>query len=157
MDSFDIDQILSIFLGEISRPNENGHLITEALARVAESYSKYNKDGPKTFQTLAIKWIIMCLENFVQLTCMENNYNQALYNLACFFLISCDSATLPFQKQLLFDIFHSELEEEVIEEIFLISGVAFSKLLTTDSLQGLAQSFLKIGKEPYLTLVANIQ
>jgi hypothetical protein len=59
---------------------------------------------------------------------VDNNYNQALYNMTCFFLICCNE-DLPMQKQLLYDIYHSDLKEQVIEEIFLLSGLQFFNLL----------------------------
>lgn len=76
------------------------------------------------------------------------------------------------QKQLLFDIYHNGLRDQVVEEIFLLSGmiffsffsftiltflgVAFSKLLPPDSLKVLITSLSKIRKDPYLTLLRNI-
>jgi hypothetical protein len=131
--------------------------------------------------------------------------NQALYNMTCFFLIACPG--LPLQKQFLHDIYYSHIRDEVVEEIFLLSGmpvvidyisffiirfgwcivsvesifyffiiiiinffiilflfaspslpgIAFAHLLTPEARRDIVKSLTKIAKDPYLSLLQNIQ
>jgi len=66
-------------------------------------------------------WIIMCLDNFVQLVALSRE-KQALWTLTCLLLIGCRH---PMRNILLKDILYGDLTLPLIYDIFVFAGIDY--------------------------------
>jgi len=148
LDSFDGEQIMSFLFGELSKPVNNDHLITEALFKILQVKSKANSLRP-----LVINWTIMCLDNFVQI-----GDKHVLLCLSCLFLI-IGSKQYPINTVLLNDLYYGSLEEKLVQDIFFISGSQFllSEDLPAEGKNTLLTSLKKLNSEPFVSLASEYE
>jgi len=152
IDSFQGEQILSFVIGELSKPTENGHFITEALQHVIEIDKKTTDQPP--LQELAVHWIIMCLDNFIQIVAIPGGEKHALFSLTCLLLLACKNS---MRTIFLHDLYYTPNIESQIETIFLFAGVEFYVMLETTQQKDFILALSKITKGPYRALLALIE
>jgi hypothetical protein len=149
--SFNPDQMLSMLIGELARPEagvQNIALILfHTLSRLkdikktegASANGSPTKAGtspvgspiqvPSFLASLSAsdidatvtRWILMCLESFVQLSNIPSKLDHAQWALAALFLAASPN---PLQRILFFDLI-AEQELHVDDRVFVLAGVDF--------------------------------
>lgn len=146
--SFNPDQMLSMLIGELARPEagvQNIALILyHTLSKLKEIKTVGFSDGSGSPRRVAgtspvqtplflaslsagdidatvTRWILMCLESFVQLANVPSKLDHAQWALAALFLAASPN---PLQRILFFDLI-AEQELHVDNRVFVLAGVDF--------------------------------
>eukprot|EP01127_Copromyxa_protea_P019537 TRINITY_DN6373_c0_g1_i1.p1 TRINITY_DN6373_c0_g1~~TRINITY_DN6373_c0_g1_i1.p1 ORF type:complete len:2698 (-),score=600.86 TRINITY_DN6373_c0_g1_i1:16-7797(-) len=149
-DCFEGEQILSFIFGELSRPVNNDYLITESLYKLLQVKSRETEEN---LRKLSVQWIVMCVDNFVQIVGNGGTQHVLLSLTALFLLVGAKHH--PVNTVFMNDLYYGHLDKATIEDIFFISGYQFLATCPELSFEGkttLVSALKAMNVEPFLSL-----